>query len=87
MTGVSPRVVALYETTIKFPTADIVMRLAKALDVSIDQLMGRRPVKTGEAANRKIIKKVKKLEELMPEDQKTILRMIDRFHNDSTRKR
>lgn len=86
MTGVSPRVVALYETTIKFPTADIVMRLAKALEVSIDQLMGHRPVKTGEVANRKIFKKVKKLEELMPEDQKTILRMIDRFHNDTTRK-
>jgi len=86
LSGMSQRVVALYETTIKHPTADFVLRLARALDVSVDQLMGRRPVKIKEEVSRKTIKKAKMLEELQPDDQKTVMRMIDRFHTDAIRK-
>ena len=78
--GVSQRVVAMYETTVKNPTADIVLRLARALDLSVDQLMGRRPVKAKEAVSRKTLLKAKRLEELSSEDQKTIDRMIESLH-------
>jgi len=85
LTGVSPRVVALYETTIKYPTADIVLSLGRALDVSADQLMGRRPMKIKQEVSRKTIKKAKMLEELPPEALKSVMNMIDTLHT-ATRK-
>ncbi len=77
---VSPRVIALYETIIKNPTPEIVVRLAKTLDVSIDELMGHKPVKEKEAIPRNIIKKARMLAELSPSDQKTVLGLVDVLH-------
>jgi transcriptional regulator with XRE-family HTH domain len=85
MSGVSQRVVALYETTIKHPTADIVLLLGRALDVSVDQLLGRRPVKLKSEVSRKTIRKAKMLEELPPHAQKSVMNMIDTLHS-ATRK-
>lgn len=84
--GVSQRVVAMYETTIKNPTADTVLRLARALDLSVDQLMGRRPVKVKEAVNRRTLLKAKMLEQLPAEDQKTVERMIESLHSHAAKK-
>lgn len=77
LSGVSRRVVALYETKIKGPSADVVLRLAKALDVSVDQLMGIRPIKSKASISRKMFKDAKRLEELPPKDRKAVLQMIE----------
>ncbi len=85
VSGVSQRVVALYETTIKHPTADIVLLLGRALDVSVDQLLGRRPIKIKDEVSRKTIKNAKMLEELPPHAKKSVMDMIDMLHS-ATRK-
>jgi transcriptional regulator with XRE-family HTH domain len=86
LSGISRRVVALYETKIKGPSADVVLRLAKALGLSADQLMGQRPVKNAETISRQTLKKAKMIEELPTEDRKTVERMIDSFHAHATKK-
>ncbi len=80
-TGVSQRMIAHYETNIQTPSAEIVLRLAKALDISIDQVMGRRPVAENGPLikNRRLLKRLKDVDQLPPEDQKTILRHIDDY--------
>jgi transcriptional regulator with XRE-family HTH domain len=80
LVNVSPRVIALYETVIKNPTPEVVVRLAKTLDVSIDELMGHKPVKVKEELNRKIARNVRLLEELDPAAQKMVVRMIKSLH-------
>ena len=79
LTDISPRVVAHYETNIKGPSADFVIRLAKGLDVSIDQLMGRKRVRESEPLikNRNLLRKMKELDKLPTEEQKKIIRHID----------
>lgn len=79
-TGISHRMIAHYETHIKYPSADTVMRLAKALKVSTEQLMGSKTIKIKEEVNRKTLKKVRMLDELGTEDRKTVIRMIDTLH-------
>ncbi len=88
LAGISPRAVAHYETVGRSPSPEVAVRLAKALKVSIDEIMGHKALseKGPLVKNKRLLKKMKELDELPTEDQKTILRMIDRFHNDTKRK-
>jgi len=85
MSGISNRMIAYYETRVKNPSSAIVMRLAKALKVNIPELMGQKPLNIKEEVSRKTIKKAKMLEELPPEAQKSVMKMIDTLHT-ATRK-
>ena len=80
LTDVSPRVIGLYETIIKNPTPAVVVRIAKSLKVSIDDLMGNKPIKEGEYFSRKVIQRAKRLQELPPRDQKRAMEYIDLLH-------
>lgn len=79
VTSISQRMIAHYETNIQTPSAEIVMRLAKALDISIDQIMGRRPVanKAPEIKNKRLLRKLKELDELPEKDQKKVIEHIE----------
>ena len=71
--------IAHYETNIQTPSAEIVMRLAKALEITIDQIMGRRPVavKTPQIKNKRLFKNLKELDELPEKDQKKVIEHIE----------
>jgi transcriptional regulator with XRE-family HTH domain len=84
--GVSQRVVAHYETVVTNPASATVLRLAKALDVSPDQMMGLKPIKSKDVVSRKTIKDAKKLEELSPQDRKTVMRMVESLNGRSKKK-
>ena len=77
--GISQRMVAHYETVIQNPNPDVVVRLAKALKVSADEIMGLKPIKEKEPPlkNRKLLKRLKALDQMPPEDQKKIISHID----------
>ena len=78
LTGISLRMIAHYETKVKYPSPDKLMLLAKALKVSIDELLGYKPVKEKEIIkNRKLLKKLKMADDLPLKDQKAIIHYID----------
>jgi transcriptional regulator with XRE-family HTH domain len=79
MTGLSQRVIAHYETVIRNPNPDVVVKLAKALKVSSDELMGLAPLKEKEPPlkNRRLLRKLKVLDQFSVEDQKKIIGHID----------
>ena len=81
MTGISHRMIAHYETIVRHPTPDTVVRLAKVLKISTDELMGYKPVKVKEEVDRKVFKRAKMLGELPPPDRKAVMRMIDSIHS------
>lgn len=75
--------VSHYECEIENPTAEMVVKLAKALRVSTDELLGvRSPRKIDEDPSldpqmRKYWKRVKELTQLPERDQRSVLRMLD----------
>jgi transcriptional regulator with XRE-family HTH domain len=77
--GSSQRMIAHYENTPGAqPPADVVRSLATALQVSADELLGIAPVpeQVGPARYR-LRKRLRRVEDLSPEDQKTILKVVD----------
>ena len=79
MTGVSYRVIANYETVVKNPSPDVVVRIARALKVSADELMGLKPLTQKEppVKNRRLLKKMKTIDDLPRSDQQDVMKYID----------
>ena len=77
--GSSQRMIAHYEGTPDAqPPGALVAALAKALKVTADELLGLQPVsEEGSAATLRLRKKLRKVETLPPNDQKTVLRIVD----------
>lgn len=78
--GLSKRMVSYYESeTIRVPKMEILQKIASVLSISMDDLLDSKIQIKQKKENNRIWKKLKKVEKLHPEDQKTILKMIDRF--------
>ena len=76
--GVSNRVIAYYEEDGAQPPGPMLVDLARALKVSVDQLLGVKAVK--DAANPKaarLMNRLKKVQDLPPADQRALLRYLD----------
>ena len=84
--GRTQQVVFSYESGQAMPSSSVLLKIAKALDVTVDDLM-REPTdaqKTRISANPRLLKKLRLVEKLPPQAQKTIVSMIDqlaRAHN------
>jgi len=79
LTGISQRMIVHYEKHSKKIAPATVSRLAKALHVSPGELMGFEPLKQKEplVKNRRLLKKLKLLDQFSSEDQKKIIGHID----------
>jgi transcriptional regulator with XRE-family HTH domain len=77
--GSSQRMIAHYENTPDArPPADVVAALARALQVSADELLGLEPISDEVSSARyRLRKRLRKVEELPPDDQKTVLKIVD----------
>ncbi|EKD28616.1 MAG: XRE family transcriptional regulator [uncultured bacterium] len=75
--GVSQRVIAYYECETNNPPASLLPKIAKALDVSIDDLFSVKD--ENEKSNNKVWKKLRKVEKLQPDEQKMIINLIDKL--------
>lgn len=79
--GVSQRVIAYYERADAQPPGAMLGSLAQALHVSIEELLGTRPVadKTRPRTAR-LLKRLRKIEDLPAGDQRTVLKLLDALH-------
>jgi transcriptional regulator with XRE-family HTH domain len=78
--GTSHRMIVYYEIQGGNPPADVVIKLARALDVSADELLGLgRPGKEKREApaNLRLMRKLRRVQELPPGDRQSVLRFID----------
>src|SRR5258708_5787565 len=76
--GVSNRVIAYYEQDGAQPPGAMLVDMAKALRVSTDQILGLKPAreKTSPRTAR-LLKRLQKIEDLPPVDQRTVLKILD----------
>jgi transcriptional regulator with XRE-family HTH domain len=75
----SQRMVAHYENTPGAqPPADVVVSLARALGVTADELPGLSPLaEEVSSATYRLRKRLRKVEELPPDDQKTVVKIVE----------
>jgi len=77
--GVSQRMVAYYERHAKRPPLEKLQAIARALSVSIDQLLGVQPVRKqpGAPKDAYLQRKLQRVQQLPKDKQKIIVTMID----------
>ncbi len=78
--GMIQAVISDYERNKLRPYADVVARLASALGVSTDELLGVKVAKkNGAIGNRRFLRRVQMMDQLPKRDQDALLRTIDAF--------
>ena len=80
-TGTTQRSMSYYENDDGIPPASIVVLLAKALNVSTDELLGLKPPRTEQAENgdpetRRLWKRFQAVTQLPEKDQRAVIRLI-----------
>lgn len=66
-----------YESGLNIPPAEMLVRLAETLDVTVDFLLTGNPVEDSPLASSRLFKRFKVLERLASDDQETIIKVID----------
>jgi transcriptional regulator with XRE-family HTH domain len=76
--GVSNRVIAYYEQDDAQPPGPLLTELARVLKASTDELLGLQPVKDSTSPRTaRLIKRLRRVEELPPADQRAVLKLVD----------
>lgn len=75
--GVSQQVITNYEREIREPAIDVLIKIAGALDVSLETLIGQKPLKPDEQISRSLQKRFELIKKLPPEKQKAFIAFVD----------
>lgn len=79
--GVSQRVVAYYEGEGGQPPGALLADLSRVLKVTADELLGLKPVtEKPTPKTARLLKRLRKIEELPAVDQRTVLKLLDALH-------
>jgi transcriptional regulator with XRE-family HTH domain len=66
-----------YESGLNIPPAEMMVKLADVLGVTVDYLLTGNPVKDSPLANSRLFRRFQVLEQLAQEDQETVIKIID----------
>lgn len=79
--GVTQPLVSNYETGELRLHGELIVKLAKILGTTADELLGleKAPHKVGPVKNRRLLKKVREIEKLPRRDQEALFRTIEAF--------
>ena len=78
LVGVSQRMVTYYERAADHPPAYLVPKLAEALKVTTDELLGVRPVEAEPAPRQtRLWRKLREIEKLPAGDRKAVMKILD----------
>lgn len=79
--GVSRRMLAYYEVQSEHPPTHLLPAIARALQLSTDELLGitpaRRATKTAKPANSRLQRRLAQIEKLEPTEKRQILQVLD----------
>jgi transcriptional regulator with XRE-family HTH domain len=78
--GVSQRVIAYYEGETQHPPASLLPRLAKALQVSTDELLGITPASPkAPKTDSRLQRRFRQVEKMDAKDKRQIIQLLDTF--------
>ncbi|KAF1079095.1 MAG: hypothetical protein GQF41_4594 [Candidatus Rifleibacterium amylolyticum] len=78
-TGVTQRVIAYYEADDAQPPGAILIDLADALEITVDELLGRTKIEKPlmSAQNARLLKRLQRIENLPTADKRTVFKILD----------
>lgn len=76
--GATRRMIAYYESESQHPPANMLVDLAKALNVTADTLLGIEPIESMPISSR-LERQIKQIEKLGPKPRQQITQLIDTF--------
>jgi len=76
--GATRRMIAYYESESQHPPANMLVDLAKAMNISADALLGIEPIEQTPVSSR-LERRIKQIEMLEPKSRKQITQLIDTF--------
>ena len=77
--GVSQQVITNYERGIREPSIEMLLKISGALNISIENLIGEKPIKPNDETSRALQKRFEQIKKLPPEKQKAFITMVDAF--------
>ncbi len=79
--GITQRMIACYESQGGSPPINVLSKLADALGITTDKLLGRNPVNGNnlKPQNRRLRKKLSELEKLPQKNREIVIKVIDGF--------
>jgi transcriptional regulator with XRE-family HTH domain len=77
--GVSQQVITNYERGAREPNVEILLKIAGALGVTIEALIGEKSFKPEDMTPRALQKRFELIKKLPPEKQKAFINMVDAF--------
>jgi transcriptional regulator with XRE-family HTH domain len=84
--GASQRVIAYYEGEGGQPPGVLLAHLARILKVTTDELLGLKPVtEKPSPKTARMLKRLRKIEDLPVADQRTVLKLLDALHESRQR--
>ena len=75
--GISQRVVTYYEREGGSPSPELLVKFAQALGISYEALLGVRRAEAQPVENVRLLRRLKRIEQLPAQDRRTVLKMID----------
>lgn len=78
--GVSRRMIAYYEGETEYPPTALLPKLAQALKISADELLGIAPIrKAAKPGNIRLERRLQQIEQLEPAEKRQVLQVLDAF--------
>jgi transcriptional regulator with XRE-family HTH domain len=78
--GISQRMMAYYESPTAYPPANLLPIFAKALDVSVEALLGVETAKRrAKATDTRMQRRLQQIDKLDPADKRQVLQLIDAY--------
>ena len=76
--GIERRMIAQYENYAKFPSVDLIPKLARALKVSVEELLGSKQFKDQDLArNKNLMRRFCQIESFSLRDKRTVFSLIN----------
>jgi len=75
--GVSQQVITNYERGLREPNLETLLKIAGALDVTLETLIGEKPIKPDDLTSRALQKRFEQIKRLPPEKQKAFMTFVD----------
>jgi len=75
--GVSQQVITNYERGIREPNIETLLKIAGALDVTVEAIIADKPIKPDEQTSRALQKRIEQVKKLPREKQKAFISFVD----------
>jgi len=75
--GVSQQVITNYERGLREPDIETLLKIAGALDVTLESLIGEKPVRPEDQTSRAVQKRIEQIKKSTPEKQKAFISFVD----------